>query len=97
MRKQNTELTASRVSQAWQYQEAVLVVLTNPYLHWVDTPLLQTLMVNESYLPPAVYEFPPSKSLLSAPPISYMAHVSFPKYFSIRMNWVSLFSLFTLT
>lgn len=53
-------------------------------------------MVNDSYLPADVYKFPPSKSLLSAPPVSYMAHVSFPKYGSVKMNWVSLFSLFML-
>lgn len=29
MRKQNTELTASRASYTWQYWENILVVLTN--------------------------------------------------------------------
>lgn len=66
-------------------------------LHRVDTPLSQTWMVNDSYLPSAVHKLPPSKSLLSASPISYVAPVSFPKYVSIRTNWVSPFSPFMLT
>lgn len=93
-RRNNTELTTSRVSQACQYWEGSMVFSANTVTTlgrhssfpdckwWQMIPTCLQLFIN---------------FLLSVPPVSYMVHMSVSKSLSMRMNELSLCSLFTVT